>query len=152
MLRIAASMAIMFLAVGWSALGVLIIFLFVPWAWEAIFGPAWAPLGALLALVGMIWLSARLMRFADRVIETSERHAPALAATPADVPSDWKDYTAEIVRNKRWAFYRRTRQFERLAELEASNRRRPATNTNGSAAPTKPPQGGSRPAVHQEPA
>src|SRR5438270_12413932 len=121
-------MAIMFLAVGWSALGVIIIFLFAPWVWEAIFGPAWAPLGALLALAGMIWLSARLMKLADRLINESDRPSRALAPAPAeaaaDVPADWKDYTAEIVRNKRWAFYRRTRQFDRLAELEAERRRR----------------------------
>jgi hypothetical protein len=46
------------------------------------------------------------------------------AEAAADVPAEWTDYTAEIVRNKRWAFYRRTRQFDRLAELEAERRRR----------------------------
>ncbi len=121
-------MAIMFFAVGWSALGVIIIFLFVPWAWEAIFGPALAPLGALLAFAGMIWLSARLMRLADRVLNDTDHRppslAPARAEAAADTPADWHDYTAEIVRNKRWAFYRRTHQYERLAELEAERRRR----------------------------
>jgi hypothetical protein len=119
-------MAIMFFAVGWSALGVITIFLLVPWAWESIFGPAWAPLGALLALAGMVWLSARLMRLADRVLNDSDYHPRALAPAPAEVAADvaanWQDYTAEIVRNKRWAFYRRTHQFERLAALEAERR------------------------------
>jgi hypothetical protein len=123
-------MALMFLAVGWSALGVMVVFLFAPAAWEAVFGPRWAPLGALLAMAGMVWLSARMMRLADRILSGPEHRprklAPATATATADggpdVPSDWRDYTAEIVRNKRWAFYRRTRQFERLAELEAERR------------------------------
>ena len=40
-------------------------------------------------------------------------------AGDGDVPKDWHTYNAEIARSKRWAFYRRTRQFERLAEMEA---------------------------------
>jgi hypothetical protein len=138
MLRIFGSMALMFLAVGWSALGVIVIFLFAPWAWESIFGPAWAPLGAILALVGLVWLSARLMRFADGLINEPEHRPRPLAAAPAeataDVSNDWKDYTAEIVRNKRWAFYRRTHQFERLAELEAERRRQRSSLRVGEAA------------------
>jgi hypothetical protein len=127
MLRIFASMAMMFIAVAWSALGVIIVFLFVPWLWEALFGPALAPLGAVLALVVLVWLSARMMRLADRLINeqdhTPRRLAPAAAEATADVPAEWTDYTAQIVRNKRWAFYRRTHQFDRLAELEAERKR-----------------------------
>lgn len=127
MLRVFASMALMFLAVGWSAVGVIVIFLFAPYVWSSIFGPNWAPLGALAAMAGMIWLSARMMRLADRLLNEPEHRPRELAAAPAevttDVPSDWQDYTAEIVRNKRWAFYRRTRQFDRLAKLEAERPR-----------------------------
>ena len=57
-----------------------------------------------------------------RRIISATRSLP-LAAAAADVPADWHDYAADIIRNKRWAYYRRTRQFERLAELEADERR-----------------------------
>ena len=124
MVRVVASMFIMFFAVAWSAFGVILIFLFVPYVWEAIFGPRFAPLGALLALAGMGWLSSRLMRFADRVLNGADHPRTDAALAAADVPTNWKDYNAEIMRNKRWAFYRRTRQFERLAELEAEMKRR----------------------------
>jgi hypothetical protein len=40
-----------------------------------------------------------------------------------DVPRDWHTYSAEIARSKRWAFYRRTRQFDRLAEMEETMQR-----------------------------
>ena len=125
MLRLLASMALMALAIGGSALAVLAIFLFVPWAWESLFGPTWAPLAALAALGGMMWLSAKVMRLADRMLnESSGQHASrSLAPARADVPAEWHDYAADIIRNKRWAYYRRTRQFERLAELEAEQRR-----------------------------
>jgi glucose dehydrogenase len=125
MLRVFASLGLMFLAMAGCALAVILIFLFVPWLWESVFGPAWAPAAALAALVVAAWLFAKLMRLADRALdESSGHHAPhALAAARADVPHDWQDYSADIIRNKRWAYYRRTRQFDRLAELEAEQRR-----------------------------
>jgi hypothetical protein len=46
------------------------------------------------------------------------RTAGAAEAVEPEVPATWPEYNAGIARNKRWAFYRRTRQFERLRELE----------------------------------
>lgn len=123
MWRTVASLGLMFFAVGGSAFAVLIIFLVVPALWESLFGPSGAAFGALAALGLMTWCFARLMRFADRLLgEPDRRRQPALAPVKPDVPADWQTYTAEIVRSKRWAFYRRTRQFDRLAELEAQAR------------------------------
>lgn len=119
------SLALMIAAVGWSVFAILIIFLIVPSIWEALFGQSGAALGALLALGAAVWSSGKMMRLADRVLNESDHAAPAettLAPAEADVPADWHDYNAEIARSKRWAFYRRTRQFERLAELEAQTK------------------------------
>jgi hypothetical protein len=127
MVRIVLSLALAVAAIAWSALALLVIFLFVPHAWDALFGPVWAPFAALTALGGAVWSSGKMMRLADRLAEEpSLRRPSAPEAQPNDdeLPDTWHDYTAEIVRNKRWAFYRRTRQFERLAELEEENRRR----------------------------
>ena len=126
MFRIVASMALMFGALAWSVLAMVVIFLIVPALWESLFGPFGAPFGALLAFAGAIWSSGKMMKLADRLLSHGDaRPRSALApatAEAADVPRDWHDYTAEIVRSKRWAFYRRTRQFDRLADLEAQSK------------------------------
>jgi hypothetical protein len=120
-------MGLMFFAVLWSGLAVGIIFLFVPALWEFLFGPTWAPLAAMGALGFMVWLSARMMRLADRLISDQDHSRPAageLEPAKQEVAADWHTHTADIVRNKRWAFYRRTRQFDRLADLEHKDRAR----------------------------
>lgn len=121
MWRTFASLGLMFLAIGWSAMSVMLIFVIVPGVWETVFGPSGGFIGALLALAGVVWTSSRLMRWADRILHEGDHPHPAgerVRATDADVPSDWQAYNAEIARSKRWAFYRRTRQFDRLAEME----------------------------------
>lgn len=120
-------MGLMFFAVLWSGLAVGIIFLFVPALWEALFGPTWAPLAALVALGLMVWASARMMRLSDRLISSQDQSQPMtseLKPAEQEVAADWHTYTADIVRSKRWAFYRRTRQFDRLADLEDQDRAR----------------------------
>jgi hypothetical protein len=127
MWRTFASLALMFLALAWSAFAVVVIFLIVPGLWEAVFGRSGGVIGALAALGAVVWSSGKLMRWADRVLHGGDHtqiggaDQPAdrrVRATDADVPRDWHTYNAEIARSKRWAYYRRTRQFERLAELE----------------------------------
>jgi hypothetical protein len=121
MWRIAASMGLMFFAVAWSGLAVMVVFLIVPSLWEWLFGPSRAAYGAMAALGLMVWASAKMMRLADRLISDQDHRRPgppALEPVEQEVPADWRDYTASIVRSKRLAFYRRTRQFDRLAALE----------------------------------
>jgi hypothetical protein len=124
MWRTFASLALMFLAVAWSAFAVIAIFVIVPGVWETVLGRSGGVIGALAALGGVVWSSGKLMRWADNILNESDHRASAAAAGAADpaqdvdVPRDWHTYNAEIARSKRWAFYRRTRQFDRLAELE----------------------------------
>jgi hypothetical protein len=128
MWRIAGALGLMFGAVAWAALSMVIIFLIVPGLWEAVFGSRGAPFAAIAAFGLMVWISSRMMRLADRLLGEPEYRPPgALAPLPlrtdaGDAPADWRDYTAEIVNQKRWAFYRRTRQFDRLAELEETEK------------------------------
>jgi hypothetical protein len=127
MWRTFVSLGLMFVALGWSAVAVLVIFMIVPGLWENVFGRGGAVVGALLALSVAVWSSGKIMRLADRVLHSGEHYvAPAGTVAPAeaDVPADWHTYNAEIARSKRWAFYRRTRQFDRLADLEAQNKGR----------------------------
>src|SRR5262245_21309368 len=123
MWRTFASLALMFLAVAWSAFAVVAIFVIVPGVWEAVLGRSGGVIGALVALAGVVWSSGKLMRLADNILHETDHRASAGAATAkkaedVDVPRDWHTYNAEIARSKRWAFYRRTRQFDRLAALE----------------------------------
>ena len=121
MWRTFASLGLMFLAVAWSAFAVVAIFVIVPGLWEMLLGRSGGVIGALAALAGVVWSSGKLMRWADNILHESDHSAsaaPAAKTEDVDVPRDWHTYNADIARSKRWAFYRRTRQFDRLAELE----------------------------------
>lgn len=127
MWRTFASLGLMFVALGWSALAVVVIFMIVPGVWENVFGRGGAVVGALLSLSGAVWSSGKIMRLADHVLHGPEHRVPSpstVATAEADVSADWHTYNAEIARSKRWAFYRRTRQFDRLADLEAQSKGR----------------------------
>jgi hypothetical protein len=121
MWRTFASLGLMFLAVAWSAFAVVAIFVVVPGLWEMLLGRSGGVIGALAALAGVVWSSGKLMRWADNILHETDHSANAARAAKTedvDVPRDWHTYNADIARSKRWAFYRRTRQFDRLAELE----------------------------------
>ena len=129
MWRIALSMGMTFGGMAFCALAVIIIFLIVPAGWEALFGPDFAAFGALGALGLTIWGAMKMMSFADRLGGMTEgRQAKATVAVDPDAPTNWPEYNAAIARNKRWAFYRRTRQFDRLRELEQENERASAAS------------------------
>ena len=124
MWRIALSMGLMFGAMAWSAFAIIIIFLIVPYAWGALFGEQFAVPAALGAVVLAIWGSMKMMTLADRLSGMAEgrsRRREATVAVQPDMPANWPEYNAAIARNKRWAFYRRTHQYDRLRELEAES-------------------------------
>lgn len=135
MWRIALSMGMTFGTMALCALAVIVIFLIVPYLWESLFGPSFAVVGALGALGLTLWGAVKLMALADRLsgMVEARRVTSAVPARP-DMPTNWPEYNAAIARNKRWAFYRRTRQFDRLRELEEEMR----------AAGTLPPGSGSQ--------
>lgn len=127
MWRIGLSIGLIFASVAFCALAVIVIFLIVPAMWEAIFGPRGAAFGAMGALVLMMWGATKVMAVADRFsgMVEAKRVDAAMAAVKgkSETPADWQEYNASIARNKRWAFYRRTRQFDRLRELDQEMRR-----------------------------
>ena len=131
MWRTFASLGLIVFALAWSALAFVFVFMIAPGLWEALLGRSWAVLGAVLAMAFAVWTSSRLMRLADRILHDEDHSAASrareraerLRPAEADLPQDWHTFNAEVARSKRWAFYRRTRQFDRLAELEAETRR-----------------------------
>jgi hypothetical protein len=137
MWRIAVSIGLVFVAIAWSAIAMVVIFLLVPSLWESVFGKTGGALAAMGALALAIWSAGRIMRLADRLMGEGDRAAaPArrLAAAEADVITDWQAYSDDIVRNKRWAFYRRTHQYDRLRELEEQRRRDVEANARAASA------------------
>ncbi len=118
MWRIAASMGIALAALAWPALAIIVVFLIVPALWEVLFGPANAAYAAIGALVLVVWASLKMTHLADRLSGMTDGRSSAPAVVEPEPHADWQAYNAAIARNKRWAFYLRTRQFERLKELD----------------------------------
>ncbi|HEU5318438.1 MAG TPA: hypothetical protein VFX49_20160, partial [Chloroflexota bacterium] len=78
---------------------------------------------AIGALVLVVWGSVKFTSWSDRLSGMGDAaRAVAPAKVEPDMPATWPEYNAAIARNKRWAFYRRTRQFDRLRALEEEAR------------------------------
>jgi hypothetical protein len=69
MIRVLASMALVFLAIGGCSLGALAIFLIGPPFWREVVGPAWGAPAAIASYAFVIWTASRLMRLADWLLE-----------------------------------------------------------------------------------
>ena len=123
MLRTVTSMAMVLVALAWPAVALILVFMVVPAVWESFFGPAHAAYAAIVSLVLVIWGSVKMTNWSDRLngMAESRRSAAATVRIEPDVPANWPEYNAAIARNKRWAFYRRTHQYDRLRELEAES-------------------------------
>ena len=123
MVRTVASMAMVLVALAWPAVALILVFMVVPAIWESFFGPAGSAYAAIVSLVLVIWGSVKMTSWSDRMngMGESRRAAGAAVMVEPDVPANWPEYNAAIARNKRWAFYRRTHQYDRLRELEAES-------------------------------
>ena len=121
MVRTVASMGMVLVALAWPAVALILVFMIVPAVWESLFGPTHAAYAAIVSLVLVIWGSVKMTNWSDRIngMAESRRAAGAAVRVEPDVPANWPEYNAAIARNKRWAFYRRTHQYDRLRELEA---------------------------------
>ncbi|HEX2516585.1 MAG TPA: hypothetical protein VH257_17915, partial [Chloroflexota bacterium] len=85
-------------------------------------GPERAFYGALAMFVLCLLAARFLLRLADRMIEpySGPFDERAYRKSPRDTfYSDWQRYAGDIVRNRRYAFYARTRQWDKLAALES---------------------------------
>ena len=116
-------MGMVLVALAWPAVALILVFMVVPAVWESIFGPAHAAYAAIASLVLVIWGSVKMTNWSDRLNGMAESRRSASAPVPVepDVTANWQEYNAAIARNKRWAFYRRTHQYDRLRELEAES-------------------------------
>jgi hypothetical protein len=121
MWRAFASLLLTFVALGWATLSTALCFLYGAALWGDLFGRSGALLGALTAFVFCVLGARFLLRVADHLLEPysgpfderSYRSAPR-----ETFYADWQRYANDIVRDRRYAFYARTRQWDKLAALE----------------------------------
>jgi hypothetical protein len=122
MWRAFASLFLTFIALGWATIISALCFFYGAALWGDLFGRDWAFYGALIAFV-FCFLGARtLLRWADRLLEpyTGPFDERAYRDAPRETfYADWQRYAGDIVRNRRYAFYARTRQWDKLAALES---------------------------------
>jgi len=136
-----------FIALTWAPLSLVGCYLLLSQFWRFQFeGYAfWAASGAFLICMQIARL---ILRYADGLLIAPDD--PDAPVAPRDEYShDWRAYNAQIIRYKRWAHYRRTRQFDKLAALENEEQQlagkcldRPAgTRHIGGASVVIPPSG-----------
>ena len=108
-----------------SAGAIIVIFLMGPGVLEEALGGRGAVLAAFVAFGVAVLVARRVMRWSDRLL-SGEDDAQALLdrMTPPPTEDDYVALQAQVARNKRWAYLRRTRQFDKLAALEAEEAER----------------------------
>jgi hypothetical protein len=120
MWRAFASLLFTFLALAWAVVATAVCFFYSAALWRDLFGHEWAFYGAVAAFALCILGARYLLRIADRLIEPF--NGPFDERAYRDAPrdtfyADWQRYSADIVRDRRYAYYVRTRQWDKLAGL-----------------------------------
>ena len=122
MLRTLASLGLTFAAMAWAVIASMVVFFYGSEFWIGRFGRFGAFWGAVLAFVVALIVAKSMQRLADKLLEPLSGPFDSRAydgAPPETYFRDWRAYAADVVRNRRYAFYARTRQFDKLKELEA---------------------------------
>jgi len=121
MLRTLVSLGLTFGAMAWSIVASTFVFFYGSTFWIGALGQFGAFWGALIAFGVALFVARAMLRLADKLIEplTGAFDSRAYDGAPPDTfYRDWSRYAADVVRNRRYAFYIRSRQWEKLALLE----------------------------------
>ncbi len=135
-----------FVALTFAPLALIVCFFLLSQFWRFQFDnyAFWAALGAFIICVQA---ARMLLRYADNLlIAPDDPNAPV--APRDEYTHDWREYADQITRYKRWAYYRRTRQFDKLAALEQEERE---LATKAKAREQKGPAVATRPVVSRRP-
>jgi hypothetical protein len=111
-----------FAALGWATVISAVCFFYGAGLFPDLLGREMAFYGALIAFLLSLVVARAMLGLADRLLEPYS--GPFDERAYRDAPRDtfytnWQRYAGEIVRNRRYAFYARTRQWDKLAALEA---------------------------------
>ncbi len=121
MWRAFASLGLTFVALGWATVSTALCFFYSAGLWRDLLGRNGAFLGALTAFLCCIMGARFLLQLADKVLEpySGPFDERAYRSAPRDTfYANWQRYAADIARDRRYAFYARTRQWDKLATLE----------------------------------
>jgi len=127
------------LAFGWAVAASAVCFFYGGAFWLDSLGRFGAFWGALVAFVVSIVGARLILKLADKLLEpySGPYDRSVYAASPKDTfHYNWQRYADEIVRNRRFAFYMRTRQWDRLAALEVEAARANVAGAPGAALST----------------
>ena len=122
MWRTFASMSLTFGAMAWSIVSATLCFFYASTFWIDRFGRFGAFYSALFSFVVCFYGAKLMLRLADKLVEpySGPFDSSAYEAAPGETfYRDWSQYAADVVRSRRYAFYARTRQWEKLRALEA---------------------------------
>ena len=121
MLRTFASLGLTFGAMAFVLFASTFVFFYGSSFWIGALGRFGAFWGALAAFVAALLISRGMLRLADKLIEplSGPFDSSAYEGAPPDTfHRDWQRYAADIVRNRRYAHFMRTRQWDKAAEVE----------------------------------
>jgi hypothetical protein len=122
MWRAFGSLLLTFVAIAWAIFSLALCFFYLSALWRDVFGRFAAFYAAACAFVVCMWGAHLLLRVADRMIEpySGPFDGSVYAASPRETfYRDWRRYAREIMRSRRYALLARTRQWEKLAALDA---------------------------------
>jgi hypothetical protein len=116
------SLVLTFVALSWATVISAVCFFYGAGLWPYVLGREWAFYAAFATFLLSLGAARLMLRYADRLLEpySGPFDERAYRNAPRDTfYADWQRYAGDIVRNRRYAFYARTRQWEKLAALEA---------------------------------
>ena len=121
MLRTLASLGLTFGALAWALFASTFVFFYASSFWIGALGRFGAFWGAVFAFVLALMIAKAMLRLADKLVEplSGPFDASAYDAAPSETyHRDWQHYAAYVANNRRYAFYMRTRQWDKAAALE----------------------------------
>lgn len=136
MLRTMFALGLVFVAFLIMYGAIIVIFLMGPGVLDELLGGRGSVIAAFVAFGIAILITRRVMQWSDRLL-SGEDDAQALLDRMAPPPTE-EDHVAtqaQVARNKRWAYLRRTRQFDKLAALEAEEAERAKSEAAADAEP-----------------
>lgn len=121
MWRTLTSLMLTFGAMAWAVVATALCFFYASSFWLQWFGRFGSFYAALLSFVVCFYGAKLLLRWADELIEPYQ--GPFDGSAYAEAPRetfyrDWSRYAEDILRNRRYALYARTRQWDKVRALE----------------------------------
>lgn len=129
-------------ALAWAIISAAVCFFYLSSFWKLVFGQYGAFYPALGTYVVCFLITRWMLRVADELLEplSGPFDASIYENAPRDTfYRDWTRYSANLIRNRRYALYARTRQWDKLRALEAEDAARHAVGLDREEDVPEPP-------------